>query len=368
VYVQAIETFPRSIYNCRSMVIHEGYLIYAIGRHVYRLGGVSASGQGAKMEITPGPTSDNFPYDTIQHWDSFTVSNGYLFAIGYDANELGYVFCYNGAGWHRLYQTDNDHADVGYPVGLNSSQSSSNVPTIHWAQCMEVIGGSAFYEFYVSARLGAESPGLGTSVQHRSTGWFETSWMSFGLPLVPKLFRLIRIDAEDVSDDCRIKVEYTVHTGQEEISGTLGVMVQSDANFLMFPAGTMGTKLKLKFTLLRNEGQTPIIRRVVVQYMDRPDPVWGYSLTLDLSSPSRTQSSTSTGYTVEALKQHLRNCRAKESYVRFIDIDGSESDVMVSSGPRFVKVREKPAALITLMVVKRYLNTPGVAGVGTSAA
>jgi len=366
VYVQAIETFPRSIYNCRSMVVHNGYLIYAVGNRIYRLGGVSTSGEGAKMDITPGPTSDDFPYETIEHWDSFIVSNGYLFAVGYDSDEVGYLFCYNVGGWHRLYDTDNDYQNIGYPAGLNASQSTSNEPRVHWATCRNTASGGTFYESYASARLGSESPSVST--QYRSSGWCETSWMSFGLPLVPKLFRLVRIDAEDVSSDCTIKVEYTVHTGQEEKSGTLGVLVQNDANFLMFPAGTTGNKLKLKFTFTRSSGQTAVIRRVVVQYMDRPDPVWGYSMTLDLSSPPRTQAATSSGETVESLKQHLRNCRAKESYVRFIDIDGSESDVLVSSGPRFVKVQGKPAALITLMVVKRYLNTPGVVGVTTSAA
>ncbi len=366
VYVQTVETFPRSIYNCRRMVVYEGYLVYAVGRQVFRLGGVSESGLGAKMEITPGPTSDDFPYETIQRWESFTVSNGYLFGVGYDSAGVGYVFCYNGTGWHRLYDADNDYSSVGYAVGLEAAPSSTNEPRIHWATCRDSASGGVFYESYASARMGNEDPD--TANEYQTSGWFETSWMSFGLPLVPKLYRLVRFDMEDASYNCPIKVEYYVDTGQEEKSGTLGVLVQNDANFLAYPAGTWGNRLKLKLTLTRASGQTPIIRRIVVQYMDRPTAVWGYSMTLDLSSPARTKAGTSSSHTVESLRQHLRDCREKASYVRFVDMDGNESDVFVSSGPRFVRVGNKAAALVTLMVVKRYINTPGTVGVTASAA
>lgn len=366
VYVHPIETYPQNIFNCRSLVVYNGYLIWAVGQRVYRLGGTTTVGTGAKMEITPGPTSDEFPYQNIEHWDSFTIANGYLFAVGYDSSGAGYVFCYNGSGWHRLYDTDNDYINVGYPAGLNQSFASNNEPLIHWATCRNSASGGIFYESYASARMGEESPVIAS--EYEDLGSFATSWMSFGLPFVPKLFRLVRFDIEGATSTCPIQVTYYVQTGQEEKDGTLGILVQNDANFLMFPTGTWGNKLKLYFYFSRISGQTPIIRKIVVQYMDRPPTIWGYSMTLDLSSPPRTYSGNSNGETVESLKQYLRNCREKESYVRFVDMDGNESDVMVSSGPRFMIVNGKPVAQLTLMVVKRYINTPGLVGVTTGAA
>jgi len=105
------------------------------------------------------------------------------------------------------------------------------------------------------------------------------------------------------------------------------------------------------------------MHRIVIQYMDRPTPVWGYSMTLDLSSPVRTHAGTSGSHSVESLKQHLRDCREKAAYVRFVDKDGNESDVFVSDGPRFSYVGGKAVATLTLMVVKRYINSPAVVNI-----
>lgn len=364
VYVQCVETFPTSTYNCRSMTVYEGYLVFAVGRQVYRLGGVSESGLGAKMDITPGPLSDSFPYTAVTHWDAFTVANGYLFAVGYTgAHDEGGIYCYNGSGWHRLYAANNLYGIVGYPVGLDAAPSTTNEPRLHRACCKAAAGGGVFQEWYASARLGSEAP---VGETYDSAGYLETSWMSFGLPLVPKLFRMVRFDVEGANYANPILVTYTVDTGQEHTTGTLGVLVQPDANFLLFPAGTWGNRLQLQLTPKWTAGTPPVIRRIVIQYMDRPAAVWGYSMTLDLSSPSRTQASTSGSHTVESLRQHLRQCREKASYVRFVDRDGNESDVFVSDGPRFAYVGNRPVATLTLMVVKRYLNTPGAVGVSAA--
>lgn len=362
VYVHPVETFPRSSFNCRSMVAYEGYLIYAIGGHVYRLGGTSTAGTGAKMDISPGPLTAGFPGSEVEHWDSFIVSGDKLFAVGY-AFTRAYVFCYNGSGWHCLWITTTDAFGAGYAAGLSNSPSSTNEPRIHWAMCRRYISGGLFEESYASANLGLSYP-VGDT--YRTYGDLYTSRMSFGLPLVPKLFRMVRLETSSLSSTEYILVTYTVHTGQEERTGTLGLLVQDDANFLLFPAGTWGTSLSLQLRLYGGGTDTPVVRTVVVQYMDRPPAVWGYSMTLDLSSPPRTASGESTSYTVESLKEHLRNCREKASYVTFLDKEGNQSDVFVSSGPRFMTLEGKDVAQLSLMVVQRHINAPGTVGVSVS--
>jgi len=366
VYVQCVETFPASSYNCRAMTVYEGYLVYAVGRRVYRLGGVSESGIGAKMDITPGPLSDSYPYSTVEHWEAFTTCNGYLFAAGYPVVDYAVMehaglYCYNGSGWHRLYLITNVYGSDVYPIGLSNSPSPTSMePRIHACCCYRTSPtATPFTESYASARLGNEkAEGYGPLV----SGELTTSWMSFGLPLVPKLFRMVRLETENLDETNYIGVYYTCDTGHNDLTEEpLGILQQPDANFLMFPADTWGKRLRLRLNLVG----TPdlVIHRIVIQYMDRPTPVWGYSMTLDLSSPVRTHAGTSGSHSVESLKQHLRDCREKAAYVRFVDKDGNESDVFVSDGPRFSYVGGKAVATLTLMVVKRYINSPAVVNI-----
>lgn len=368
-YVQVIETTEPSIWNYRSMVVHSNYLIYAIGRHVYRWAG----GQ-TKQEITPGYAERinnqgyqaTLPYANIDHWESFHVSNDILYAVGYDTSGTGYVYSYNGSGWCRLYSTGNLYSTTEYPAGLAVTPDSADEPQIHYAAAVQTgASAGAFNAYMVSARMGIEAPD--TAAEYVSSGNLTTSYMAFGLPMVPKLFRMVRLEVEGASVACPIKVEYYVWTGQEEKSGTLGVMTQHDANFLMFPAGTLGLKLKLKFTMTRASGASPVIKRIVVQYLDRPEPVWGYNLAIDLSRSVFTNAAKPNPAYYEEMKRHLRQIRSTESYIRFVDMDGNYSDVLVSSGPVFRYVNNAPVAQLTLMVVKRYEWTPGAEGVATSA-
>lgn len=360
VYVQPVETFPQSTYNCRSMVVYEGYLVYAIGKSVYRLGGTSTAGTGAKMDISPGPLSATYPYTEVLRWDGFSVGNGYLWAIGYDSAGYSRQYCYNGSGWHALAELSYSATQPGTPGSTLVSVSSTAEPLAHTIQYYTGPVAAHLTENVHSARIGAEAPVASSTYVTEAEVY--TSWMHFGLPMVPKLFRLVRLDAESVSSTALVEVAYSLETGQGQVTGTLGTICQAESTFLMFPPGTLGVALQLHLTLRGAASDHVIIKKIVIQYMDRPQTVWGYQLTLDLSSPPRTTTTSSTGDTVGSLKEHLRRCREKASYVHFVDLEGNESDVFVSAGPRFMRVQDKSVAQLTLMVVRRDLLSAAVTG------
>jgi hypothetical protein len=160
-------------------------------------------------------------------------------------------------------------------------------------------------------------------------------------------------------------VEYWLHTDQGESSAAVlaGYVIQKDCGFVIFPPGTIGTKIRLRLTIANPAAKPILVRGIVLQYIDRPEPVWGYDMTLDLSNLPRDYTGKAEGTNVMQLKQHLRDARAKEGYIQFRDKEGSVSHGFISSGPRFSLVGEVSVAQVTFMVVKRYINTPPSSGV-----
>jgi hypothetical protein len=366
VYVQVVETFPRSPTNCLSMTVYNGYLYYAVGRQVFRLGGISSGGGGVKMEVTPGPLSDEYPYAQVEAWQSFASAGKYLWAVGLVRGEP-VVFCYNGVGWCAMYDNWLFSA-TNMPVAGVTAFTPQSEPYIVVARERKYF--SRYLDILRSSALCGRDEPSGTYYQR---GELWTSWMSFGLPLVPKLFRLVRFDLEksglSPTSLCYIVVTAEVDTGQEIRQVRLGTLRQKDSWHLLFPAGTWGYKLRLHLQLVNyTSGHGPAVKKVIIQYLDRPEPVWGYQMALDLSGPSRDESGQSTQYSTQALRDHLRACRAKESYVRFVDLDGNEADVFISSGPRFTVIRGTPVAQVTLMVVKRYVAREMMVSLPTSVS
>lgn len=138
--------------------------------------------------------------------------------------------------------------------------------------------------------------------------------------------------------------------------------MQRDCDFIMLPPGLLGNKIRLEIIGEHPASKPLIIRGIVLQYIDRPEPVWGYDMTLSLPNTQREYSAEPGQKNVHELKQHLRDARAKETYVRMRDRDGAICDGFISSGPRFNLIGGEAVARLTFMVVKRYIHTPAISG------
>jgi len=348
-----VETFPRSVYNCRDMVVHNGYLVYAVGSRIYRFSGES------KQDITPGPIDPhNSPPVSVRYWLSLSVINGYLYAWGY-ASSGTYLMVYNGVGWHIM-----EDAGASDGVGVTGVMSVSDEPRAYYTRIYNNSGTITAGVSSASSLLGDERP----VTSSYETSWsIDTPWYSMGMPSVPKLFRMVRLLSDDfpaytAGETPCVTVDYWVKTQQGEETEVVGRIIQRDSDFIMFNPGVVGNKIRLRISVTHPATKPIIIRGLVIQYIDRPEPVWGYNMTLDLSNTPRDYRGEGGETNVMQLKQHLRDARAKESYVRMRDKDGCVCDGFISSGPRFALVGGVPTAQLTFMVVKRYVNTPPASG------
>lgn len=353
VNASVVETFPRSAYNCRDMVVHNGYLVYTVGSRIYRFSGES------KQDITPGPIDphNSLPV-SIRYWLSLTVINGYLYAWGY-ASAGTYLMVYNGSGWHLM-----DDAGAADGVGVVGCQSVSDEPRAYYVQIYNDTGTIKAKVASASSLLGDERP-ITSSYE---TAWtIDTPWYSMGMPSVPKMFRMVRLLCDDLpayaaGETPYVTVTYWVKTPQGEETGEVGRIIQRDSDFVMFNPGVIGNKIRLRITVSHPATKPIVVRGLVIQYIDRPEPVWGYTMSLNLSETPRNYVGEGGQTNAQQLKQHLRDARAKESYVRMRDRDGGLCDGFISSGPRFTLVGDMAIARLTFMVVKRYVNTPPASG------
>ena len=360
VNTEVVETFPQGAHNCRDMVVHNGYLVYAVGSRIYRFSGES------KQDITPGPILPfGDPAETVRYWLSLTVVNGYLYAWVATASAL-HLLVYNGIGWHRM--TNNSSATAS--AGVVGVMTASDEPRVYYTLIESATSASAGYVFRSSAFLGEDRP---VDTTYAGTGWLDTPWYSMGMPSVPKLFRAVHVLTDEWPDYVEsetpyIKVEYWLHTDQGDSSTAVlaGYVIQKDCGLVILPPGAIGTKIRLRLTLVHPAGKPILVRGIVIQYIDRPEPVWGYSMTLDLSHNPRTHAAEPGGEGALQLKQHLRDARAKEGYVTFRDKEGSISHGFISSGPRFSEVQGVSVAQLNFMVVKRYINTPPSSGLSVT--
>jgi len=350
IYTKLEDPVTRSRDNYRGMCVYNGFLMYQENGEVYQWNGAN------KQRVTPGPISDHYPYERVQRWAGFWPHGRYSIAVASsdpesDGKPKWYIWLFLQGAWCRIATLNS-----GYEARVNALPMPvvtlvNGVPQTRVLFISDTDGYP--HMFSQDARHGAT--GVGGPVEQ--TGYILSSTTDFGLPQIWRAMSLLRTDIENLVPGTN-RVKCTYYADNDTTEQTLGTFVDPTCDFVEFADKTTLRKFRLKCTLEADDASsTPIVRRVVIRYMDRPETVWGCQFPVDLVATPRTYSGGSAYYSVYELQNLLEGWRDEKTPLTFRDPLGVESEAYVTDATFTIvsgQGADRPAtATITLMATDR---------------
>lgn len=312
--VKPIFRRPTTLYSGnKCLVFHSDSFLYY--NEMGRVKKASFS-QGVfnETDITPlmwGSEAKELYGHGIPIW-MWTGAGGQLY-VAFDGGQNTYpeVLKYNGLGWHQAYL--GTAADAMRAGGYSRAAGFTL-----WND------GATRYRRHTILR-DVPYPNYATS------GVFVTSDFQV-LPFSKKAFRDIRVEARNLSTAAgrKITVEYSVDQGTTWVSmGDITVDGKTLLTFDPTDSTIVSEQVRLRFTLTRGStaSETPVLARWSVSLLNRPDPVYGYRMTLKLAGGQQLLDGTVESLTTEQLVGHLLACDGSAEPVLFTDYWGLETYV-----------------------------------------
>ncbi len=338
--------------NFRGMCTYNGYLVFQENGRIFEFNGTS------KQDITPGPISDSWPYLRFKRYGGFWPHGKYLFTTATTSDDsvsqpIWYLLVFTQSGWGVLGQLDASKTKAATTPTV--SQLTNGVTYLRIGQVNN--SDSYVHVYEMDSNLGAS--GVGNT---QLTGYFEGSTLDFGLPQIDRMLSLVRVNSQNIVEGTnRIKITYYLNdSGTEHVLGTIA---SDDCNFLLFPDETTCKKMRPKVTLETSDAaNTPVVRNIVIQYMDRPETVWGYTMNIDLVEGARTYSGNTSQYSVAELKRKLEDWRDNKIPVTFREPTGDIANVFITDC-KFIATDGKGAqtrfvAQVTMLTVSYVTFAP----------
>jgi hypothetical protein len=356
--VKLVEPVTRRWDNYRGMCVYNGFLCFHENGEIYQFNGT------AKQNISPGVLSDLFPYKRIQRWGGLWAHGRYLFATGSPTNpssdkSLWYIMVFCQGAWCILGQLHD---------GYLAKDNALPMPMVHKASdatYMRVCSLRDSDNFYhitsQDTRHGAS--GVGAT---QLSGYILSSTFDFGLPQIPRLMSQIKLDVENIVEGTNnVSVDY--YADNSSTLSNLGVLAADDCTFLEFPTDAVVKKIRLKHTLeTSDELNTPVIRRTLFRYMDRPETVWGYVFNIHLLESAATYASQKSQYGVEELRRLLEGWRDRKGPILFRDPQGNTHEAYVTDIAESTQGGESAMrpyiVTVTLMLTDTIAFTPPARG------
>lgn len=173
-----------------------------------------------------------------------------------------------------------------------------------------------------------------TVKRQRFTQWdysITTSWFDAGLEAVNKLYRDVTLDVHYWGNDDRVLVQYRVTDDAGEWL-PLGIVTETSAQTLAFPATLLGKKLQLKFICSFGTDSSGLeFGGFHVRYTVEPEVTRSWSFTALCIDNQVLQDGTTEPHTGEELRNHLWALRDSHAIVQFRDTDDQVYDVIVRS-------------------------------------
>lgn len=319
-------------YNCRALVYWDGFLYTSILDRVYKLS-FSGGGLANMVDITPvqtGTSAREIWGHGIPVWMWASPTRLYVL---FDDGQSTYteLLTYNGTGWQQEYLSGTSvnpnaggYSRLSSRVWINTSASS----------------GTTLYR-------GLRSLGDAPTTDYPATGVITTSDFDAGLPLMFKAWRDVFVELRDVSGSGQVLIECSVDRGTTWT--TVGTATANGRQLFSFPSSTRmlaDQRLRLRFTLSRNSAtSSPVLVRFGVNFLNRPNPIYGYSITLKLANGQVLRDSTGETLTVAERVEFLQSCEGSSNPVMFTDMLGESYLVYITKTSAVRSVEKHDAEL-----------------------
>ncbi len=320
-----IELFrhPNNLYTGNKCLVYhsDGFVYYNELARVYKMS-MSSGSIANVVDITPemvGDANKELHGHGIPIWMWSGPGNNLY--VAFDDGESVYpeVLYYNGLGWQQFYRgTSGDTMRAGGFSRLTATTLFND--------------GATRTKAHTTLR---DKP----FPSYPTSGVYETSDFTGGLPFMYKAFRDVSLEVRglSVADGRQITVAYSTDQGANWVSiGT----VTTDGKMLLTFSGTYraigAQQMRLKFTLTRGSTSTatPVLVRWSVSFLNRPNPVYLYKVTVKLGEAQLLLPDAG-AYTREPLSvanrlDFLRQAAAAVLPTTFTDMWGNAYSVYIS--------------------------------------
>jgi hypothetical protein len=257
--------------------------------------------------------------------------------------------------------------DMGWEVKWQSATAGKGFDSIHVSDAYSkyrVWWGHKNIVHFMDLPKDIINPSEVGNFSYGLKGIHETPWFNAGQSEINKLALRLNIEAQDLTGDETVKVEYAVNYVEEyyDIEDTLinaSVMGASSGTYTHTfgsKAGTEFRAIKFKITLERDDADstglekfnTPDVVSLTLEYRKKIAAKWGHTVDVDLSNPYR-------GYEPKDLRANLISAIESSTLVEFTFRDDSGGtrnyyvDVVSAAGLEFTGYDERGSTTLTLV-------------------
>jgi hypothetical protein len=315
-----------------------GAIRHMAGSHNELLVGIDARAAPASIAST------SFPYQWISHHGARVIepTTGYSSILGYN--------------------------DMGWEVKWQSGSSGIGFDSIHVSDAYDeyrVWWGHNGLVYFMALPKDIINPSEVGDFSYATSGVHETPWFNAGQSEVEKLALKLRVEAQDLSANETVKVEYALNyddgtlypmddvpINSTAMGGTSGTYTQIFGS----KAGTAFRAIKFKITLNREDADTtgleklntPDVVSLTLEYRKKIEAKWGHTVDVDLTNEYK-------GNVPKDLRSSLISAIESETLVEFTfrdDGGGTRNyyvDVIAAQGMEFTGHDERGSTTIQVV-------------------
>lgn len=334
-----IMEFPPSAVNFTATATWNGALWFNVGPKIYRYTGSTL------VDVSPPEIDEQFPpTDPGEFYRDFQSLGDSLFTYTND---------------HRLLSTDGSSWHI-HAWDLSSGFTYVSSPGI--IDLTYVDRGSEAMELVIVAHDNSSDAEIAYydlddnrytyPNDADSSGYVWTSWFDGGFVDIPKYWHKVKGFAHIPDDGGNISFKFFSGDDTSVSGETLGTISSSDGNtgkstvesesvlnkitksFSPSSSTHEGKRCALKVTLNRAAGassDSPIFYGYIIEYVLRPETVWGFRPTVVLSDNMPTDDGRTSPYSAAQLYALLREARDQVTPLAYEDVFGHSGNVYISA-------------------------------------
>lgn len=296
-------SFARDPNNFKNMKWWQGALYFPILNGLFRLIGSTLQAVGPNLGAAGAVElgiGSNINQGTLKSLASgkrgrivdLTPTDNFLYAV-IDAGTTGFsgtsqIVAYNGTGWHQIIEgaASGTRIRAAFFTGSLATTGQLTNPRLWF--------GYGNDPYNIILPLGTEDPFEYSAETYAASGTLDSPSFDAGLANIFKEWVSIQVYSEGLTADETLQISYTLDDmGIGETNGQIRQnLIDSDGTAYAFtvspyqkirlPANTIAKKLQLRLSLARGGTTTltPKIKKVVVEYMTRPDTRYGWQCIL----------------------------------------------------------------------------------------